>query len=358
MKKILCLIDGLGSGGAQRQLVGLSALLKSKEYDVSLMWYHKISFFQPFLEEQGVRCIHLLPQKRFLKCLSIYQAIKREKPDIVIAYLGGPCIISCLLKIAGVKYKLIVSERNTTQCPNIREKIRFALYRFADAIVPNSYSQMRFLQSQYPYLANKITPITNFVDIGKYKPTVPWTRGKTFNILIVGRINPQKNVLCFMYAVAELKNKGVGVHFDWYGGKHDLDYHEKVNSLYKSLDISDMLAFYEPVQHIEQYYSQADAFCLPSLYEGFPNVICEAMSSGLPILCSNVCDNPDIVKDGYNGLLFDPNNYIDIADKITTLYNMEEDSLLEMRFKSRKIAIEKFKADVFVNKYLDLIEKL
>ena len=47
--KVLCLIDGLGSGGAQRQLVGLASLLKKEGYDVLVVYYHGDHFFVPFL---------------------------------------------------------------------------------------------------------------------------------------------------------------------------------------------------------------------------------------------------------------------------------------------------------------------
>jgi glycosyltransferase involved in cell wall biosynthesis len=60
-----------------------------------------------------------------------------------------------------------------------------------------------------------------------------------------------------------------------------------------------------PVDSAEAYKT-ADFVFLPSLFEGCPNVICEAMACGLPVLCSRVSDNPEIVKEGVNGFLFDP----------------------------------------------------
>ena len=53
-----------------------------------------------------------------------------------------------------------------------------------------------------------------------------------------------------------------------------------------------------------------DAFCLPSFKEGYPNVIVEAMSCELPVLCSKICENPVIVEDNINGFLFDPHNIL------------------------------------------------
>ena len=97
-------------------------------------------------------------------------------------------------------------------------------------------------------------------------------------------------------------------------------------------------------------------FCLPSLFEGFPNVVCEAMSCGLPILCSNICDNPLIVEDGGNGILFSPYCAENIADAIIKYINLSEDKKVQMGVRSRELALEKFSSEVFIQKYIDLIE--
>lgn len=54
MKKIVCLIDDLCPGGAQRQLVGLAYLLKESGYDISVMTYHNDSFYMPVLSDNGI----------------------------------------------------------------------------------------------------------------------------------------------------------------------------------------------------------------------------------------------------------------------------------------------------------------
>ena len=71
-------------------------------------------------------------------------------------------------------------------------------------------------------------------------------------------------------------------------------------------------------------YRRSDIFCLPSLYEGFPNVLCEAMACGLPVACSDICDNPDIVEEGVNGYLFDPLNVQDMADAILKMAQLSQ----------------------------------
>ena len=89
--------------------------------------------------------------------------------------------------------------------------------------------------------------------------------------------------------------------------------------------MENVFVFHSPSSSIQDEYCRADVFCLPSLYEGFPNVLCEAMSCGKPVLSSRVCDNPNIVKEGENGLLFDPNNTDDIAETVERFIDLSSE---------------------------------
>ncbi len=68
----------------------------------------------------------------------------------------------------------------------------------------------------------------------------------------------------------------------------------------------------------------SDVLVLPSLSEGFPVTILEAMASGLSIVATTVGGLPEIVKDGENGFLVEPNNYGQIAEKVILLLEDEE----------------------------------
>ena len=97
-------------------------------------------------------------------------------------------------------------------------------------------------------------------------------------------------------------------------------------------------------------------FCLPSFYEGTPNVICEAISTGLPVACSDVCDNHIYVMTGQNGVLFDPNNPNDMANKISHLLNLYDVDFQEYQRNSRNIAVGKLSKESFVDAYIKIIE--
>lgn len=359
MKKILCFIDSLSSGGAQRQLVGLAIMLKNHRYDVKVITYHDIPFYRKELEENDV-CYENIGTAKFAikRIYNISKAIKKYNPDIVISYLDVPNIIACLCKLFRGHWKLIVSERNTTQKLTCRERIKFYLYRFADIIVANSFSQKNFIVTHYQNYTFKITTITNFTDTERFHPDKHVNHNTTGNIEIigVGRVSEQKNILSFVQALKIVKKKGYAFHVNWYGAKFPEYYQSCINEI-KSCGLEDEFTFVSACSNIEDKYREADVFCLPSIYEGFPNVLCEAMSCGLPVLCSNVCDNPMIVVEHNNALLFNPLDVNDIADKIIQFIKLNDEEKVKWGQSSRKLALDKFSKQKFIDDYISILNR-
>lgn len=356
MKKVLCLIDGLGFGGAQRQIIGLVSLLRQKGIEADLACYHERHFYDDLLNTSGIKPITLNPKGKFAKLKLIRNLIKDKQYEVVITYLQGPNSIGCLLKLSGLKFKLIVSDRITYQKTNKSISLRSHLYKFADYIVPNSFSQKDFLSNNFPFLKRKIITITNFTDTTKFVPT-QFSRNNPPKILVVGRISDQKNITNLILALEILKSRDINLNIDWIGdvGRGMDKYHDSVMRMYEKSNIQDMLIFHPGVKDIVHYYQRCDAFCLPSLYEGFPNVICEAMSCGRPILCSDVCDNSYLVEDGINGFLFNPNVPESIADALESFSKLSCNTLQDMGNISREKALQICSMESFVNKYISLI---
>ncbi len=358
MKKILCFIDELGSGGAERQLSGLAVLLKQAGYAVEVFCYNPIYFYAPYLEENGVKLIkpERSPKGRFDKFTLSYKVIKDGGYDVVIAYAPGAVVISSVIKTFFPKINLIVSERTTTQKITNRERIKFNLCRRANHIVPNSYSQTEFIKRNFPFLAKKLVTITNFVDVERFYPLKEKSNDGIFRIIAVARHTKAKNISRFLEAVKMAKEKNHSFRVDWYGNKETEIYKDNALKL-QELGLSDCMSFHPATANIEERYHHADAFCLPSVYEGYPNVICEAMSSGLPVICSNVCDNPLIVRENRNGFLFNPYSVEDMANAIGKISALGAVELEEMGRRNREDAIELFSQRSFIDKYIKIIEE-
>ncbi len=357
MKKIILFTDSLGAGGAQRQLVGLGIMLKNAGYDITVATYYDIDFYRSQLEEAGVRNV-LVPKaadskKRIMVVRSFF---KKEQPDWVIAYQETPSLVACVAKILGGKFRLIVSERNTTQHIGRYERVRFFLYRWADAIVPNSYTQGEFLASHYPWMKKKLTTISNFVDLTQFS-YVKKKKREIPEIAVAASIWSSKNTLGFVDAIKILVNMGFKFHVSWYGkSDSNLDYFNLCQQKIVKYDLQSYIELKDKTKQIKQVYQNADFFCLPSFYEGTPNVICEAMSCGCPVICSSVCDNSIYVEEGDNGFLFDPHNPKSMAESIGRALLVTDYEYAYLSNQSRNRAERLLSEKTFLDKYIKIIE--
>lgn len=355
--RLLLLIDNLGAGGAQRQFVGLAAMLKKNNHEVLVITYQDVPFFLPYLQEHNVDYKWIQKaSKKSTRIYFVYKAIREYKPDWVISYLDTPCIIACICKMLGLRFKLLVSERNTTQNKR-KESFKFWLFRIANVIVTNAYSQKSFIDSHYPKLSSRTHAITNFVDTDyficgneKISHSIP-------KIVVIATIWPSKNTLSFIDAVMMASMTGVQFEIHWYGLlKENQDYIKLCQEKIEKHDLSNQIKLFPKTTHIKPIYCDADYFCLPSLYEGTPNSLCEAMSCGLPVICSNVCDNPRFVKEGLNGYLFDPRSVHSMAEAISRILKVSKEEYRKFSKKSREIAEELCSKEVFLASYISLLK--
>ena len=360
-KKILLYIDGMNSGGAQRQLIGLACCIqKLPNYEARLLFYKKdADFYKPQLEDFQIDYFYdRSSDSKWHGLKALRKQVKEYQPDLIISFLGENNLFACLNRFI-CHIPLIVSERNTTIVPTKLDRIRFFLYQWADRIVPNSYSQGKYLCNKQHRIAHKVVPIVNFVDTNVYHPTNKNSVNETKQIIVTARVVQQKNVINFIHAVKAVVDSGCTMfHIDWIGNLGADDYVKECHTLISDLKMSSYISFVGECKDMATAYHKADAFCLPSYYEGTPNVVCEAMASGLPILCSDVCDNARYVENGVNGLLFNPHDIDSIADSLIKFINARDNSILEMGKNSREKALANFYIDKFNAQWQEQIKQL
>lgn len=355
MKRIACFTDSLGSGGAQRQLVGLATMLKERGYDVDVVLYYDIPFYKHLLDDAGVESFVVANTANPVKCIwALYRFFWQKNYDLVIAYQETPSLIACLLRPLLRWKKLIVSERNTTQIISRKDRVRFLLWRFADYIVPNSYSQAEFINANMPRISHKVQVITNFTDVEAFAPTTnKIVDKKRRKFSVIASIKPEKNFNRFIQAVKKVREHN-DIYVCWYGIKEQ--FIEQYRDTLKQNFVDDIVEVFGYVKNPQEALNCSDFFCLPSLFEGFPNALCEAMSCGLPVACSNVCDNPQIVETAINGFLFNPYDIEDMANSLEQLLLISEEQYIKISENNRAKAVKMFSREAFVEKYLKLIE--
>lgn len=362
-KKIFLFTDSLGPGGAQRQFVGLARLLTLKGYKVMTATYYDQPFYKPMLDEVGIpfECFHVnskLSLPKLINCL------KRFKADVIISFQTDPNSLACVAaKLCGIK--LIVSERNTHQCITLKDRVVFNLYRVADYVVPNSNSEANFISENFAFLKKKTIAITNFVDLEKFHPHIKQTNHVQKIIMTAASIKESKNTKRYIEACIKAFEMGCDANIVWYGVNDKMtelpeyaQYTEECLRMVEASGYGNRIKLLKKRKDIYNAYREADIFCLPSHFEGTPNVICEAMASGLPVMASNVCDNPIFVIPKKNGWLFDQLDISDMAKTLVEASNTSHDQLSNYGKESRNIVEEKCSEEVFVNKYIKLIESL
>ncbi len=115
-----------------------------------------------------------------------------------------------------------------------------------------------------------------------------------------------------------------------------------LRSLVKKYRMEDRVIFAGKIrdEEVPLYYDSFDIFCLPSISEGFGMSIAEALAAGKPVVSFNITAIPEIVKDGYNGLLAMPKDVDDLKEKLEMLINDER--LYERLKKNTRSSVEKY----------------
>lgn len=137
-------------------------------------------------------------------------------------------------------------------------------------------------------------------------------------ILFVGKLDPIKGVKYLIQAMAIIGQKETDTRLLLVG---DGEQRDELKSLVAKLHLESQITFVGkvPNEKVPAYMATSDLFVLPSLSEGFPMAIIEAMASGLPIVTTRVRGLPEIVKDGQNGFVVEPEKPEEIAEKILLL---------------------------------------
>lgn len=140
-----------------------------------------------------------------------------------------------------------------------------------------------------------------------------------FVILSVGELNKNKNHRAIIKALGLIQNPHI--HY-LVCGQGELK--EELNQLAKEQQISGQVKFLGFRDDIQNVFKGADLFVFPSFREGLSVALMEAMASGLPVVCSDIRGNNDLIHQSRGGFLFDPRNEKELKDSIVKAYEQPE----------------------------------
>lgn len=362
--KILCVIDSLGSGGAQRQLVNLAKGFKEKGHDVSFLVYHPDDFYKKELEQADIGVKYILEPSYLKRLLKMRRFIRRGNFDAVLSFLQAANFITTVSGFPYRKWKLVVGERSAN--PNILKSFKLRSYRwfhlFADYVVANSQANLDIVKKVNPLLSsNKCRVIYNMIDMENrdhLRCNLPTKENKeSFNLIVGSSHSKLKNLDGLVEAVKLLpEDKRRYIKINWYGKKEVDGSLSLAKNKIEKYQLNKNFVFHDPTPNLYDKIEKADASGLFSYYEGFPNFICESMFLGKPIICTRVSDLPLLLEDNKNAFFCDASNPSTISNALIKLMDMSDDKHEAMVKSNIEIAEKYFNKKTIVDSYLKLLE--
>lgn len=344
--KIDFYISSLSSGGAEHVLINLAADFAEKGHDVCIASYEKRPQFYSVDPRVKVNKYNNSKDNKFIELLKDFFAtrkqLKKRKSQVAISFLSR-CNI--MLIIAGLfsKTKIIVCDRNNLlrKYPKYVFKLSCLVYAMADAVCVQTNEMKGF----YPkYLQKKMYVLENPLDFDEMQKQLEGHNlNKDNTVVSVGRLERQKDFPTLLKAFAN-----ASVDFPFWKLKifGQGDRKEEFEKLIRELHLEGKAELCGVTHTPFLEMKKARIFVLSSFYEGFPNVLCEAMYAGLPCISTRCeCGPAELIDDGVNGFLV-PVQDVDKMTECLKILMKNEQMCLEMGSKAKESVMRLEKSQI------------
>jgi glycosyltransferase involved in cell wall biosynthesis len=362
--------------GAAKQAISLSKYLREKGHIIDFVTFRwpGLSAFDTYdgFPVYRLECKDLhIKKNELLLWWNLFKLIRHNDYDIVHshgAYYTN-CIMGPMTKLLRKK-SLIKATLSNNDLIDVKKNISGWIHYFClktiDACVAIS-PELRdeFCVAGVPL--SKVLLLPNGVDTKRFRPSpAPEKKEikKKYNLpenqplfLAVGVFDERKNIGWLLKQW--VKNEGFGTNGYLLAvgpqSRTDIDGHYIASLKRLAKENNDKIGIMNHIEHIEIIYRAADVFLLPSTSEGLPNVVLEAMASGLPTIGTNVSGSKDLIVEDITGCLFAPNDAVSLNSAIKKLMNLDPK---RMGVNSRAIAQNQYSLDWLSEQYEILYEKL
>jgi glycosyltransferase involved in cell wall biosynthesis len=318
--KILFLTRELNGvmGGLERQILMISHQLSRRNLEITVVSLEKgpgKPFFSDYLSGINFKSIiagdpsQAANFKTRLSRQRQFQEILREiKPDVIVTFMIGSLIFAKPLAFF-FRIPVVLSERNSPEIYRLTSArkfkwIYFVIMSFAKRITVQFPSYIE----KYPiFLRKKIVSIPNQVPLVRQKKMSLDKHEVVFGY--AGRFSFQKRIDLLIEGFSRFNAEYPETKLLLFGYGEQQSYLERI---VKDLNLTKKVEFRGERKEISEVFDEIDIFCLFSLWEGFPNVLAEALAFGVPSAGFESCDGVnDLIQDGINGwkIPFDDENF-------------------------------------------------
>ena len=326
--RVCYLITELNVGGAEKVVQRLALSLPRDRYEVLAACLFDPGAVADEIRAAGVPVVDLgMRGKSDLRAaLRLYGLLRRRDIQILHAHMFHANLLASLVGwIANVP--VVIATRHTVEMGGAaREWVNCVTVALCDAMVVVS-NQVHEVQLRQPWIdPTKLVVIPNGVPVETATCCSPESTqalrqewGIDADVLVVGtvaRLGPEKGHAYLLEAVAEVLKQVLQTRLLLVG---DGPMRSQLEDRAKALGVADSIVFAGLRHDVQTILSLFDLFVLPSLWEGLPMAVLEAMAAGLPVVATAVGGTPEVVVDGVTGLLVPPRDPHALAEAILRL---------------------------------------
>ncbi len=361
--KIAFVISTLAAGGAERVAAILCNRWAEQGHSVSLITFENAAApshyaLHPALKRIPLDLLHTNSGEAMLAVRSAQRirrlrlAIKQLEPDIVVSFMVEQNVLT-IIATRGLGVPVIVSERvhpGFHAIGRVRSLVRKLVYPRASAVVVQTAEIAHWFEQ---YMQLKCAIIANPIELERYasaKCTGPSPEKRRLKAMAIGRLEPQKGFDILIQAFARVAPE----HPDW-----DLDIFgegsERAN-LTRLIDqngLNSRVRLAGTTDKVSDELIDADLFVHSSLYEGYPNVVAEALASNRCVLAT---DSPggtaELLAHGKYGMLVPPGDAEAFAAGLDEL--MSDAGKRDRFSRQASDTVQSLSADLIADKWIDL----
>lgn len=355
-RSVCIFIESLQLGGAEKQGLLLAKTLKPA-HDVIVVVLRgeepETSYLQ-FIEREKLK-ITILQGHPVRKLFHLVSLLRAHHVQVMFCYLASANVYGAIAgRISGVRH--VMGGIRNSSIPTVKLLVqRFLHNHLLSGTIFNNHAGAQRLAKE-GFEKDKIYVIPNGIEVNGGLTKRP--RLDTVNLVTIARFVPQKDywtaIRAFHYLVTHVLDDSVDVRYRIIG------YGELESALrnwISDLGLNDKVSLIIGPDDRMAYLKQSDIYLCTSLFEGISNSIMEAMSYGLPIVATNVGDNPLLVEHGETGYLCTVSDYEGIALKLKELI-VKPKVRSEMGIRSYRRLKARFSLQAFRKSYNTLLENL
>ena len=366
--KNICVVQLLstwGCGGTESGLRLMGGMYDKNRFRIIVANFGAPKELDEWWKERGATYVSF-PQKAptFGCAVNLFKLLRKERPQIVEIFgLRMNAIGRIIAKLAGVPI-VISAVRQTDEW---RKWYHVWLDRvtsvFVDVYVSNSKAGCEICGKREKIPKKKRMVIYNGVDLSEFHVNLSREEilqslgiidNKQMIFLTVARFRKEKGHDILLKAIADFRVQLNATLFLLVG---DGEYLEERRQLAKNLGIGDIVRFLGRRTDVPLLLNCSDVFVLPSLYEGLPRCVSEAMAAGLPVIATNVSGTPELVEDNVTGKLVEAGNSCQLGKAMAEL-RKDPDLAKRLGMSGFKKAQKLFDVNVVVKKNEDLYANL